>query len=151
MLYCAMSATPFAFKPPPTPGFDELTQFLSCVPRPVVSSEPMLSPFPAMAMQLSAVKPALTQLTSLILGLLGIEPAKLKYFDAILPEGASFSKSDVSIHAVLWLVDCAGLLLVSHEKKPKSLFFQIGAPRLPPSCVKKFSSLVVLPATPFHL
>src|SRR6516165_3124117 len=88
MLYCAMSATPFAFRPPPVPGFEAPTQLRSCLPRPVVSGDPIFSPLPGISMQLAVLKPALTQLTSLMLGLLGIDPANPRYLAAILPDGA---------------------------------------------------------------
>src|SRR5512147_2618260 len=86
----------------------------------------------------------------LTLVLLGTEPAKPRYFAAMLPAGAAEAKVEVSYQALAWFVCDAGLRTVSHAKKPKILFLQMGAPTLPPNWLKKLSSRCGALPTPFH-
>src|SRR6516164_9227582 len=90
-----ISGTPS--KPLPTPGFVGLTQLGSWLPSPLVKGEPISMPLPGIVLQFTfSVKPASAQELELILTKLTAEPGKVRYFAAMLPEGAAASNSGVS-------------------------------------------------------
>src|SRR5207244_11465189 len=74
-------------------------------------------------------------------------PGKLKYFAAMLPEGAKAANAGVSYQPFEMLVCALGLRTVSQAKNANTLFFQIGPPPLAPNCF--FSQVCVSVAVPF--
>src|SRR5437899_6154735 len=85
------------FPSPPVPGFVEVVQPVSCVPKPAVKGVPRFSPWPGMVRQFTpSVKPALAQVTLFVPMLTTPEPGKLKHFAAMLPEGAKAANAGVS-------------------------------------------------------
>src|SRR6266480_3499825 len=103
------------FPSPPVPGFVEVVQPVSCVPKPAVKGVPRFSPWPGMVRQFTP------------------EPGKLKYFAAMLPEGAKAANAGVSYQPFEMLVCALGLRTVSQAKNANTLFFQIGPPPLAPN------------------
>src|ERR1700686_633862 len=92
-----MSATPS--KPPPTPGVVGLTHPRSCVPNGVVKGEPISKPWPGIVAQFTpSLSPASVQVEGLIAVLLTPAPGNVRYFAAMLPEGAEASNAGVSYH-----------------------------------------------------
>src|SRR5580700_2564603 len=83
----AMSAMPS--NPLPTPGFWALVQPGSCFPSPLVKGEPMSRPWPGMVLQFTpSFRPASPQVEGLMLVLETAAPGNVRYFDAMLPDGA---------------------------------------------------------------
>ena len=80
-----------------------------------------------------SVKPALAQVTLFVPMLTTPEPGKLKYFAAMLPEGAKAANAGVSYQPFEMLVCALGLRTVSQAKNANTLFFQIGPPPLAPN------------------
>src|SRR5580700_154080 len=84
-------------RPPPTPGLAVLCQVRSCLPRPVVSGEPRLSPCPAMVRQLTfSTRPALVQVWLMRPAALTPAPGKLRKVLAMLLDDARARKAAVS-------------------------------------------------------
>src|SRR5579859_1076355 len=107
----AMSATPS--RPLPRPGLLGLTQLRSCLPKPVVKGEPISRPWPGIVLQLTpSDRPALAHVEGLIPVLTTLEPGKVRYFEAMLPEGAKASKAAVSYQPLPVLLEL-GLRAVS--------------------------------------
>src|SRR5580704_12387591 len=92
-----MSAMPS--RPPPTPGEVGLDHPRSCVPNGVFRGEPISNPWPGIVAQFTpSLSPASAQVEGLIAVLLTPAPGKVRYFAAMLPEGAEASKAGVSYH-----------------------------------------------------
>src|ERR1700680_467323 len=108
----AMSALPS--KPPPIPGLEVLPQLRSCVPKAVFKGEPRSRPWPGIVTQFTpSVRPAFLQVEGLMPLLLTPLPGNVRYFDAMLPEGAEESKAAVSYHPLAMLAWDWGLRTVS--------------------------------------
>src|SRR6266436_3651472 len=108
-----LPAVPHPVPAPPQPGFEGLAQPLSCVPKPVVKGVPIFSPWPGIVRQFTpSVRPASAQVELLIPALTTPEPGKLRYFAAMLPEGAKAAKAGVSYHPLPVLLEL-GLRTVS--------------------------------------
>src|SRR6266849_7314732 len=98
---------------PPVPGLVGLVQPISCVPKPVVKGVPIFSPWPVMVLQFTpSARPASAQVEGLIPVLTTPEPGKVRYFAAMLPEGANAAKAGVSYHPLPVLLEL-GLRTVS--------------------------------------
>src|SRR6266576_7231591 len=98
---------------PPVPGLVGLVQPMSCVPKPVVKGVPIFNPWPGIVRQFApSVRPASAQVALLMRVLTTPEPGKVRYFAAMLPEGAKASKAGVSYHTLRVLLEL-GLRTVS--------------------------------------
>src|SRR2546429_1782520 len=119
---------------PPVPGVVGLVHPMSCVPKPVVKGVPIFNPWPGIVRQFTpSVRPASAQVELLMPLLTTPEPGKLRYFAAMLPEGAKAAKAGVSYQPFEMLVCALGLRTVSQAKNANTLFFQIGPPPLAPN------------------
>ena len=144
-----MSAT--LLKPPPTPGLLTLLHVVSCEPRGEVNGEPTFKPWPGIVLQLTpSVRPALAQVTLFVPMLTTPEPGKVRYFAAMLPEGAKAANAGVSYQPFEMLAWALGLRTVSQAKNANSLSFQIGPPPLAPNWEKKLLSLRTLLPWPLN-
>src|SRR5260370_41817543 len=84
---------------PPVPGVVGLDQPMSWVPKPVVKGVPIFSPWPGIVLQFTpSAKRALAQEEGLIPVLTTPEPGKVRYFAAMLPEGANAARAGVAYH-----------------------------------------------------
>src|SRR5271166_6515814 len=113
-----LPAVPHPVPAPPQPGSVLLVQPRSCVPNPVVRGVPILSPWPGICTQFAvgcwgvtwaaSMRPASAQVELLMPLLTTPEPGKVRYFDAMLPEGAKASNAGVSYHPLETLVTALG-------------------------------------------
>src|SRR5260370_38188532 len=102
---------------PPVPGVVGLDQPMSWVPKPVVKGVPIFSPWPGIVLQFTpSVRPASAQVELLMPVLTTPEPGKVRYFAAMLTEGAKASKAGESYHPLQVLLEL-GLRTVSKLKK----------------------------------
>src|SRR3982074_2968504 len=108
-----MSAT-FA-RPPPTPGLDAPVQPRSCLPKPVVSGDPTLSPWPGMVRRFPpSISPAFAPVWLIRVPFAGAPPGKVKNLEAMLPLLARASNAGVSYQP--FAVLCELLRTVSDAK-----------------------------------
>src|SRR5260370_13086154 len=93
---------------PAVPGLVGLLQPMSCVLKPVVKGVPIFSPWPGIVRQfVPSVRPASAQVELLMPVLTTPEPGKVRYFAAMLPEGAKAPKAGVSYHPLPVLLEFA--------------------------------------------
>src|SRR5579885_2412505 len=117
-------------RPEPTPGVPLPVQLRSCVPSALVNGEPRSNPPETVAQFTPSVRPIVAHVVGTIEPPAGPEPAKARYWPAMLREGAREWNWVVSYQPCAVVELCSGL--VSILKKKKILFFQIGPPMLPP-------------------
>src|SRR6266446_8149354 len=90
-----MSAT--LLRPLPMPGLASLCQVVSCVPRGVVSGEPIFRPCPGIVLQFTpSVRPAVAQVAAALRVPTTPLPGNERYFEAMLPAGAKAARAAVS-------------------------------------------------------